>query len=239
MAKRKKILITEDVNLFLELEESLFQREGIDIIVAENGTQALEIIEEERPNLIILDLNMEDLGGDECCLRIKDNPDLKATPVLIMSHANWGEDIDRARRAKCDEIIMKPINRQHLLKTVRELLLLADRTEDRVDTSLPVHFGRLTDDEKSGFTVDVSVGGVFVKDSNVIPAGTPVTVTLPLPGEENEVKCRGTVAWVNHPKHVTKEAYPNGIGIQFIDINPKHKDAIHRYVKKMLESKSK
>ena len=238
MAKRKKILITEDVSVFLELEESIFQRDGIDIIIAENGTQALEIIEEERPDLVLLDLNMEDIGGDECCLRIKENPDLKATPVLIMSHANWGEDVDRARRAKCDEVIMKPINRQHLLKTVRELLLLADRTEERVDTSLPMHFGRLTDDEKSGFTVDVSVGGVFIKDSAVIPAGTPVTVTLPLPGEEDEVKCRGTVAWVNHPKHSTKEDYPGGIGIQFIDINPKYKDAIHRYVKRILKSKS-
>jgi uncharacterized protein (TIGR02266 family) len=238
MAKRKKILITEDVNLFLELEESLFQREGIDIIVAENGTQALEIIEEERPDLVLLDLNMEEIGGDECCLRIKDNPELKATPVLIMSHAKWEEDLDRARKSKCDEVIMKPINRQHLLKTVRELLLLADRTEERIDTSLPVHFGRLTDDQKTGFTVDVSVGGVFVKDSEIIPTGTPVTVTLPLPDEEDEVKCRGTVAWINHSKHVTKEDYPDGIGIQFVDLNPKYKDAIHRYVKKMLESKS-
>jgi uncharacterized protein (TIGR02266 family) len=238
MAQRKKILITEDVNLFLDLEESLFQREGIDIIVAANGTQALEMIEEERPDLVLLDLNMEDLGGDECCLRIKENPDLKATPVLIMSHANWGEDLERARKAKCDDVIMKPINRQHLLKTVRELLLIADRTENRVDTTLPVHFGRLTDDQKAGFTVDVSVGGVFVKDSEVIPAGTPVTVTLPLPGEEDEVKCRGTVAWINHPKHVTKEDYPDGIGIQFVDLNPKYKDAIHRYVKKVLEPDS-
>lgn len=238
MAKRKKILITEDVNLFLELEESLFQREDIDVIVAESGTQALEIIEEERPDLVLLDLNMDELGGDECCLRIKEHPDLKATPVLIMSHANWEEDLDRARKAKCDEVIMKPINRQHLLKTIRELLLIADRTKERVDASLPVHFGRLTDDPKTGFTVDVSVGGIFVKDSDIIPAGTPVTVTLPLPGEEDEVKCRGTVAWVNHPKKVTKEDYPDGIGIQFVDLNPKHKDAIHRYVKKILGPKS-
>jgi uncharacterized protein (TIGR02266 family) len=238
MAKRKKILITEDVNVFLELEESLFQREGIDIIVAANGTQALEMIEEERPDLVLLDLDMDDLGGDECCLKIKENPDLKATPVLIMTHANWEEDIARAQSAKCDEIIRKPVNRQHLLKTVRELLLIADRTEDRIGATLPLHFGRLTDDQKSGFTVDVSVGGVFVRDSDVIPPGTPVTVTLPLPGEEDEVKCRGTVAWVNQPKNSAKENYPPGIGIQFVDINPDYRDAIRRYVEKMLESKS-
>ena len=68
--------------------------------------------------------------------------------------------------------------------------------------------------------------------------GTPVTVTLPLPGEKEEVKCRGTVAWVNHPKHATKEDYPQGIGIQFVDLNPNYRDAIHRYVKKMLDFKS-
>ena len=235
--KASVLIVDDDPGLRRALADR-FEHWGHRTETAADGVAAHAVLAKQVFDLVLLDLNMDDLGGDECCLRIKENPDLKATPVLIMTHANWEEDIARARKAKCDDVILKPVNRQHLLKTVRELLLISDRTEDRVDATLPLHFGCLTDDEKGGFTVDVSVGGVFVRDSETIPPGTPVTVTLPLPGEEEEVKCRGTVAWVNNPKHVTKEDYPDGIGIQFVDLNPHYKDAIHRYVKKVLSSDS-
>ena len=70
-AARKKVLIAEDVGLFFELEESILWRNDIDILVAQTGQQALEMIKQERPDLVLIDLNMPEMSGDECCRIVK------------------------------------------------------------------------------------------------------------------------------------------------------------------------
>ena len=67
----KKVLLSEDVGLFVEMEKSLFQRDGIEIVVAPTGSDLLQVFEEEKPDLVILDLHLGEIGGDEVCRTIK------------------------------------------------------------------------------------------------------------------------------------------------------------------------
>ena len=237
-AARKKVLIAEDVGLFFELEESILWRNDIDILVAQTGQQALEMIKQERPDLVLIDLNMPEMSGDECCRLVKNDPELRSVPVVILSHASWEEDLDRARIAGCDDIVLKPINREHFLKTIREILHIADRTSPRIPARLKIHSGRLTDDLFISTTVDIGTGGAFYESEEVYPIDTPLSVTLFLPGVEKAVKCRAKVAWVNTSEIVVKPMYPVGMGIQFVDLNPDYRDLINEFVTNELGKKS-
>ena len=94
MGIARTILISDDVNLFLEMEKTLFRRHDIGLLVAHTGLEALELIEREKPDLVLLDLHLEGMDGDECCRRVKENPELAGIPFVLMPRANV-ESIDR------------------------------------------------------------------------------------------------------------------------------------------------
>ena len=81
----EKILLVDDVRLFLELEKTFLRRVVCEILTASSGEEALEVLRLERPALIVLDDQMPGIGGLETCRRIKSDPDLRSTIVLMAS----------------------------------------------------------------------------------------------------------------------------------------------------------
>jgi len=115
---RKKILIVDDTEFNRDLVVQLLE-DDYDIVVAENGEEALQQTEIERPDLILMDLGMPVMDGWEATRRLKANDTLKSIPVIaVTSHAMVGDEVE-ARRAGCDDYLPKPIDEDLLMKKIK------------------------------------------------------------------------------------------------------------------------
>lgn len=129
---RKKILLADDVELFLELEKTFFRRENFELLIARTGQEAWDLTLAEGPDLVFMDLFMPGMDGDEACRLIKNHRQTAAIPVVMVTQGGWDGDLVRCREAGCDDILLKPINRHLFMATARRLLQVVDRSEQRV-----------------------------------------------------------------------------------------------------------
>ena len=116
------ILIVDDWRLFLKMAEDIFRREHVNIIKAQCGPEAVELVRNEKPDLVFMDLYMAGGNGDEACKEIKSDPSLKTTPIIIVTSSDKPEDVERCRMAGCDDFIHKPYTREELLAKSRKFL---------------------------------------------------------------------------------------------------------------------
>jgi uncharacterized protein (TIGR02266 family) len=228
--ERKKVLLADDVELFLEMEKTFFRREMFDLLVARTGQQAYEMAVANRPDLVFMDLYMPEMNGDEACRRIKSDPRLRPTPVVMVSPAGLEDDLARCREAGCDDILLKPINRNHFLAAAGKHLKIQERTAPRFESRLAVQYGRGSDLAWANL-VNLSVGGIFIETRELLPPGEIVSLAFTLPEGPREIFCSGRVAWVNSPGKLAKPRLPFGVGVQFVDLAPDDMEAISEHVK--------
>jgi DNA-binding response OmpR family regulator len=119
-----RILIVDDnPNVLRLLNISLSKADqGYEIIEAENGEQALELANREKPDLIISDIMMPQMDGIELCWMIRENSAVPMVPFIFLTSFDDPETEIRGFRAGADEYLNKPIDRKELLQRVEELL---------------------------------------------------------------------------------------------------------------------
>ena len=117
-----KILIADDERALRLLIAGTLNVEDYQIVEADNGIQALELVKRERPDLIILDVMMPGMTGYEVCQRIKTNPDIADTKVLILTAKGQQTDKEAAWEALADFYLSKPFSPMKLLSMVKEIL---------------------------------------------------------------------------------------------------------------------
>lgn len=117
-----KVLVVEDSPPQREMISSLLKESGLNVISAGDGIEALEQIQQDRPDIVVLDIVMPRMNGYELCRRLKDNPKTKELPVVMCS--TKGEEFDRywGMRQGANAYIAKPFQPQELVSTVRKLL---------------------------------------------------------------------------------------------------------------------
>lgn len=228
---KKKILLADDVELFLALEKTLFRREHFDLLTARDGQQAFELIAAERPDLVFMDLYMPGMNGDECCRRVKSDPDLRSTPIVMVTQGGREEDLARCRQAGCDDILLKPINRHLFVDTARRLLAVAAREAQRVTARLEVRYGPDRRQLLCNYSVNISTGGLFLETDDPLPVDTPLDLEFTLPSRQGSIRCAGRVAWVNHPVLLHKPEMATGMGVQFVDLRLDDLHAIRDFIK--------
>lgn len=117
----KKILIVEDIALNTELLTQLLE-DDYHLIVAEDGARGVALAEQERPDLILMDMSLPILDGYEATRRIKSNEALKHIPIIGLSAHAMSGDADKARAAGCDDYLTKPIDDGLLFEKLNRLL---------------------------------------------------------------------------------------------------------------------
>ena len=117
-----KILVVEDQQDNLQIMEDLLTADGFEVISARSGDEGVAMAETERPNLILMDIQLPIMDGYEATRRIKANPDLKAIPIIVVTSYALSGDERKAREAGCDAYVSKPVSPRQLLATVREYL---------------------------------------------------------------------------------------------------------------------
>lgn len=118
---KKKVLIVDDDPRILEVLKERFHSEGYEVLTADDGFVALKLVEEERPDLVILDVIMPDLDGCQVMERIRRfSSPAKNVPIIIMSGKSEMEG--RFNGYDIHSFIQKPFDSKDLLRQARELL---------------------------------------------------------------------------------------------------------------------
>ena len=118
----KRILVVEDQEDNRRIVRDLLASAGYEMIEALDGEAGVRLAETERPDLILMDVQLPLLDGHKATRRIKRNPQLRAIPLIVVtSYALSGDDA-KAMAAGCDAYVAKPFSPRQLLAKIREFL---------------------------------------------------------------------------------------------------------------------
>lgn len=121
-----KILVVDDVQSNVLLLKALLGREGFNIIYAMNGTEALEKVKSESPDLVLLDVMMPDMDGFEVAGRLKVEPSQAEIPIIFLTALNDSASVVKGFQLGANDFISKPFCREELLIRVEHQLSLVD-----------------------------------------------------------------------------------------------------------------
>jgi len=120
------ILVVDDEPSLRILLSRIFVKEGFKVLASANGGEGLETAFKERPDLVILDLNLPDMNGEEVCQKIRQDPAIGTTPVLILTGKTTEGLSARCLNRGADAYLSKPFDVDDILAHVRALLRRAN-----------------------------------------------------------------------------------------------------------------
>jgi len=115
-----KVLVIDDSNTIRRSAEIFLRQAGFDVILAEDGFDALAKISDHHPRVIFVDIMMPRLDGYQTCALIKQNPNLKSTPVIMLSSKDGLFDRARGRIAGSQEHVNKPFTQEELIDVINK-----------------------------------------------------------------------------------------------------------------------
>ncbi|NDY95975.1 response regulator transcription factor [Wenzhouxiangella limi] len=117
-----KVLIADnEANLLISLEY-LMQRQGFDVSMARDGTEAMKMIRQQRPDLVVLDVMMPGESGFEICQQVRADPSLRHIRIVMLSAKARETDIAKGKALGADAYIVKPFSTDDLVRQVQILL---------------------------------------------------------------------------------------------------------------------
>ena len=117
-----KVLVVDDNPQNTELVSAYLETLPVEVATAVDGVEAMAQAERFRPDLVLLDVMMPRMSGFEVCQKIKQNPALRDTVVIMVTALHEVGDFERAVECGCDDFITKPVNKLELVTRVRSLL---------------------------------------------------------------------------------------------------------------------
>jgi len=129
------ILIVDDNEQNVELMQAYLEELDCDTLSAYNGREALDVVEKNLPDLLLLDIMMPQMSGFEVCKRLKADSRTKDIPIIMVTALNEFGDIERGIDSGTDDFVSKPVNKLELLARVRTMLKLK-HLSDRLERTL-------------------------------------------------------------------------------------------------------
>jgi len=118
----KKILIVDDEpNIVMSLEY-IFKKENFEVFIARDGAEAIEIAEENFPDIVLLDIMMPNVGGYQVLKHFKRKSELEDIKVIFLSAKNKTSDIELGLQLGADKYVSKPFSNRKLVNEVKKLL---------------------------------------------------------------------------------------------------------------------
>jgi len=140
MSKKKQstepvVLVVDDNEQNLELLLAYLEDIDCQTISAVDGSEAIEIVRDKLPDLILLDVMMPKMSGFEVCKRLKNDPRTAEIPIIMVTALSELGDIERAIDSGTDDFLSKPVNKLELLTRVKTMLKLKHLT-DKLERTL-------------------------------------------------------------------------------------------------------
>ena len=126
MSNAAKILVVDDTPMNVKLLADLLQVKGYVATTASSGPEALEKIQQEQPDLVLLDVVMPEMSGYEVCRKIRENRATEILPVVMVTALDPAQERIKGLEAGADDFLTKPINQGELLARVRSLLRIKE-----------------------------------------------------------------------------------------------------------------
>jgi two-component system alkaline phosphatase synthesis response regulator PhoP len=118
----KRVLLVDDSETVIQFEKLMLRGLGYDLVTAKNGKLALEQVASQKPDLILLDLMMPEMDGIETLRRLKEKPESKDIPVVVVTTTGDPGVVEQAFAAGCNDYITKPVDKVELLGKLRKHL---------------------------------------------------------------------------------------------------------------------
>ena len=118
----KRLLIVDDEPDILYLLSLRLKANGYDTLTAQGGGEALQLIRDERPDLVLLDVNIPAPNGYDVCKSVKDDGELKHIPIIFLTAKAAEDDMVCATDSGADDYITKPYHPEELLSKIKRLL---------------------------------------------------------------------------------------------------------------------
>ncbi|TDN39446.1 response regulator [Hymenobacter sp. UV11] len=115
------LLVDDEPNIVMSLE-FLMRKNGYQVGIARNGTEALAALDQTPYDLVLLDVMMPDVDGYQVCRQLRQRPDRAATKVILLSAKSQPTDVQKGYDAGADMYVPKPFSTRQLMQKVRELL---------------------------------------------------------------------------------------------------------------------
>jgi CheY-like chemotaxis protein len=120
---QKKVLIVDDDIRNRKLIRVILENNGYTTFEAGDGREAIAILKKQKPDLILMDLMMPEMSGEEAIKAIRAMPEFKETPVVVLSATALAEEIERIRsEVEINGYITKPIKLDNFINTIKEYL---------------------------------------------------------------------------------------------------------------------
>ncbi|MEY8849180.1 response regulator [Psychroserpens sp. XS_ASV72] len=119
--KRKILIVDDEPNIVMSLEYT-FKKQDFEVFIARDGSEALEILESEVPDVVLLDIMMPNVDGYQTLTQIKNNEKLADTKVVFLTAKNKASDIEKGLKLGADKYLTKPFSVKKIVSEILELL---------------------------------------------------------------------------------------------------------------------
>ncbi|MDF1527157.1 MAG: response regulator [bacterium] len=200
----RRIITVDDINEFIQREETLLRREDLNFVIVKSGEEALFRARNDLPDLLILNFYMPDVNGYQVCRKLKADSATEHIPILILT-TPVDEDNDPGiltEAAGCNGCIEKPIQQDDMVPLIVELIGVPPRRHLRTGTSLPCS---ITDEDgkRDGTILNLTPNGLCLE-----------TAPAPWPGDivKGELSLDGTPATFQMAVRWSRESEDTGPG---------------------------
>ena len=118
----KKILIVDDEPDILKVVTFRVKKLEYEVVTATNGQEALDLIQKEEPDLILLDIELPVMNGYEVCQRVKTNEKLKHIPIIFLTASSASKIAEKVKEFNADDYLIKPFDSEELLKKIKNFI---------------------------------------------------------------------------------------------------------------------
>jgi uncharacterized protein (TIGR02266 family) len=229
-----RILVADDSEFYQGLMREMLTEAGYEVHLAADGLECLRRVRSDPHDLslIILDIFMPELDGFGVLRELKRDKATAHIPVLAVS-ANYRKDhVKELRRLGATGYLNKNLPIEEILFRVNRILYPnkdAIRSNPRIVDNFPVKY-RIDDSLFTGYSFNISTGGVYIRTVYPPPENTPIRISFDLPKGGRTIETVGTVVWRNEFRQDTPLALPPGFGVKFTDIPIEQKRAITDYI---------
>ena len=218
----KKILLINPVTESLARDKNILDRDDLRIFTATTAEEGLSIHREEMVNLLLTELDLPDMGGDELCSRIRQEQALRRVSVIVVCR-DLPEEIKRAESCGANARLLKPVTREQLDDCVGKLLSVPMRQDCRVLIRAQVYSERGAT-TLFGTSRDISVSGLLLESDGLLAVGDRISCMFFLPGA-SQISAVGEVVRTTRLSRIM-----NQYGIRFISLYPQVHTELENFV---------
>ena len=120
--KRKKILLVDDSGTILMMEKMILAKEPYELVTAKDGREAIDKVQAEQPDLILLDVVMPNLTGFQVLEKLRSDEATRQTPVIMVTTRGEAQNVEAGYASGCNDYVTKPIDSLELITKIRNYL---------------------------------------------------------------------------------------------------------------------